>query len=106
MLALLLGLIYASHHFFIPRFLDVSKEVYKPITRASYFDESLLYGPRAHDAFLHFGVRGDFTLAEYPKSPAFLPMLNPLLLGGLAKLGGSMSGGVVLSDVLLPSVIF
>ena len=79
------GLVYACHHFFIPRFIDPQEGAYYPVTRADYFDEVLLYGPRAHSAFLDFGIRGDFSLAEYPKSPALLPILNPLLLGGFGK---------------------
>ena len=106
LMALAMGLIYASHHFFIPRFLDDRKEIYEPVIWAEYGDESLLYAPRAHDAFLHFGVRGDFSLAEYPKSPGMLPMLNPLLLGGLGRLFGSMRAGIIASDIVFPSVIF
>ena len=107
MMAFAIGLVYASHHFFIPAFfLDGQKQVYEPITQASYFDEALLYAPRAHDAFLNFGVRGDFSLTEYQKSPAMLPMLNPLLLGGLAKIFGSMKAGLIASDIIFPTAIF
>lgn len=106
MFALAMGLVYASHHFFIPLlFLDSEKEIYEPLA-GDYGDEVLLYGPRAHDAFLHFGIRGDFSLAEFPKSPAILPMLNPLLLGGLGKIFGSMNAGIIASDILFPSLIF
>lgn len=106
MAALLVGSIYASHHFFIPRFIDTQTEVYYPITGADYFDEVLLYSPRAHSVFLDFGIRGDFSLAEYPQSPALLPMLNPLLLGGLGKIVGSFEGGIIASDFLFPAIIF
>lgn len=105
-LALMVGLVYASHHFFIPLFfLDSEKEFYAPIA-GDYGDEKLLYGPRAHDAFLNFGIRGDFSLAEFPKSPAIFPMLNPLLLGALGKIFGSMNAGIIASDIIFPSLIF
>lgn len=105
-IALVVGLVYASHHFFIPLFfLDSEKEIYEPLA-GDYGDEVLLYGPRAHDAFVNFGIRGDFSLAEYPRSPAILPMLNPLLLGGLGKMFGSMNAGLIASDIIFPSLIF
>ncbi len=106
-IALAIGLVYASHHFFIPAFfLDLHSVVYEPITRTDYGDEVLLYAPRAHDAFLNFGVRGDFSLAEYPHSPAMLSMLNPLLLGGIGKILGSIHAGIIVSDIIFPSAIF
>lgn len=105
-MAMAVGLVYASHHFFIPRFIDAQTEVYHPITRADYFDEVLLYAPRAHSVFFDFGIRGDFSLAEYPQSPAYLPMLNPLLLGGLGKIFGSFKTGIIASDFLFPAAIF
>ena len=54
LIALAMGLVYASHHFFIPVFfLDSRSEIYEPLA-GDYGDEALLYGPRAHDAFLDF----------------------------------------------------
>lgn len=106
LLSVAVGGIYASHHFFIPLFfLDSSKEIYEPLA-GDYGDEMLLYGPRAHDAFLHFGIRGDFSLAEYPRSPAILPIANPLLLGGLGKMFGSMHRGIIASDIIFPALTF
>lgn len=109
-LGLIVGCIYASHHFliplFIPQLIGAGEGVYDPLARSEYGDETLLYGPRAYNAFQDFGIRGDFSLAEYPKSPALLPILNPLLLGGLGKLFGSFNAGVIASDMLFPSLIF
>ncbi|MDP3779270.1 MAG: hypothetical protein Q8R30_04485 [bacterium] len=104
-LMIVVGCIYASHHFFVPRLLPAGS-VYDPLPRGEYGDETLLYGPRAHSVFQDFGIRGDFSLAEYPTSPALLPILNPLLLGGLGKIFGSFGAGVIASDFLFPSLTF
>ncbi len=105
-IAVIIGGIYASHHFFIPRFVDANTGAYYPITKADYFDEVLLYAPRAHASFLDMRPRGDFSLAEYPKSPSLLPMLNPFLLGGLGKIVGSMKAAFIASDFIFPAAIF
>ncbi|MEK7083260.1 MAG: hypothetical protein AAB972_03735 [Patescibacteria group bacterium] len=101
-----LGLVYSSHHFFIPLLLDPVEGVYNPLPQQGYGDEVLLYGARSHAVFEDFGIRGDFSLAEYPTSPVFLPILPPLLLGGLGKLFGSFEYGIIASDFIFPSLIF
>jgi len=103
---LAVGCIYASHHFLIPRLIAGGQYIYNPLPPSEYGDETLLYGPRAYAAFEDFRVRGDFSLAEYTTSPALLPILNPLLLGGLGKMFGSFTAGVIASDMLFPSLIF
>ena len=104
-LMIVVGCMYASHHFFIPRII-AGQGSYNPLPRGEYGDETLLYGPRAYAAFQEFRVQGDFSLAEYPTSPALLPILNPLLLGGLGKALGSFAAGVIVSDIVFPALIF
>lgn len=99
------GLIYASHHFFVPYFLPVDT-VYHPLTAASYLDEATFYGLRAHAVFEGAWRAGDISLAEYRNSPALLSMFNPLVLGGLSRIVGSFERGIIFSDFLFPTVIF
>ena len=104
--SLVAGLIYVSHHFIIPRFLDLKTEEYYPITWQSYPDETLLYLPRAHAVMKGNLIAGDISLSEYHNGPSVLPILNPILLGGFGKVLGSMSKGVIASDFLFPALIF
>lgn len=105
-LSLLVGLIYISHHFIIPNFLDAEGEIYYPITSASFPDEALLYAPRANAAMQGRWFSGDSALAEYREGPAVLPILNPILLGGLGAMFGSMKAGIIASDFIFPTLIF
>lgn len=105
-LSVVVGAIYASHHFFIPKFLAVSEEVYYPITIKTYYDEAIFYAPRANAAFLGQWMVGDFGLGEHPNSPSLLPILNPIVLGKLGLAAGSMRAGFIVSDFLFPALIF
>lgn len=105
-ISMLVGLIYTSHHFIIPGFLDAETEVYYPITAQSYSDEALLYAPRAHAAMQGRWPAGEIALAEYEGGPSVLPVLNPMLLGGLGKIFGSIKAGIIASDFIFPILIF
>lgn len=105
-ISMLVGLIYASHHFIIPNFLDNETEAYYPITTQSYPDEALLYAPRAKAAMQGRWLAGDIALAERQGGPSVLPMLNPLLLGALGKVFGSFGAAVIASDFIFPVLIF
>lgn len=105
-LSMVVGAIYASHHFFIPALLDSSRQTYYPITTKTYYDEAIFYAPRANAAFLGQWIVGDFGLGEHPYGPSILPVLNPIVLGKLGLLAGSMRTGFMVSDFLFPAILF
>ncbi len=106
-LALTIGLIYASHHFFIPAFFsDEAGGAYQPITPNEYYDESLFYAPKAAAVFWGREFGGDFSTAEHGGGPSIASPLNSLILGTLMKLTGSVKSGLIISDFLLPAIIF
>lgn len=105
-IAVAVGLLFGSHHILVPRFLDQSRYVYAPITRATYYDESILYAPRANAAFLDWDVGGDASVAEHRGAPATLSVLGPLLMALLGRLAGSLTAGFILSDFLFPASAF
>lgn len=103
----LVGIIFISHHILIPLFFfDDAHARYFPVTRDSFYDEAILYVPRAQAAFLDFRAHGDISVAGQDQSPSLLPMLNPLILGGLGKILGSLERAFVASDFLFPVLIF
>ncbi|MDP3772313.1 MAG: hypothetical protein Q8Q94_02995 [bacterium] len=106
LLCLLVGAVYASHHFFIPRFLDGSREVYEPLTRTAYFDEAVFYGPRANAAYQGPLAVGDTGVAEYRTVPTPFSLVNPALLGVLGRLLGSVRRAFIASDFIFPAAIF
>lgn len=103
-LSVLVSVIYGSHHIFIPYFLGEAE--YFPVTATENRDEGMFYGPRANSAFYGDLIVGDINLSEYKESPAFLPMLNPLIMGWLGKVIGSLKFGFIVSDFLFPALIF
>lgn len=105
-LCALVGAVYASHHFFIPQFLDGSREVYEPLTRAAYFDEAVFYGPRANAAYQGPLVVGDISVAEYRTAPTPFSLVNPAVLGVLGRLLGSVRRAFIVSDFIFPAAIF
>jgi hypothetical protein len=108
-LAICVGAIYASHHFFIPMFSpDEDDGIYQPITANSYYDESLFYAPKAGAVFWGRGIGGDYSTAEAPDGggPSIAAPLNPLILGSLMKLFGSVKNGLIASDFIFPAIIF
>lgn len=105
-LSILVGLVYVSHHFIIPLFLDPAAGEYYPITVKSYSDEAMLYAPRAHAIMNGAWVMGEFSLSGRPSGPSILPLLNPIFLGGLGKIVGSFKAGLIVSDVIFPALTF
>ena len=104
LLSILVGFVYGSHHFFIPYFLG-SQEYY-PVTGASQVDMGLYYGPRARAVYEGQWFAGDISVIENKESPSMLPLLNPLILGGLGRIAGSLERAFILSDFLFPALIF
>ncbi len=104
-LALLVGIVYGSHHFFIARELAKTGDNYRPLTFASHADASV-YGIRANAVYYGQWLAGDISMPEYAGNPSTLPLLNPLLMGGLGRLLGSLDRALILSDFLLPPLIF
>ena len=93
--AVIISLLYGIHHFLMPRFMP-QELVYKPVTYESDPDAGGYYGPRAN-AF--------FSRSEI-EMPSLLPILNPLIMGGLGKALGSLERAFVVSDFLFPPAIF
>lgn len=93
--AVVVSLLYGLHHFLMPQFMPEGF-VYKPITYESDHDAGGYYGPRANAFFSRNQL----------DSPSFLPILNPLIIGGLGKLLGSMERAYIVSDFLFPPLIF
>lgn len=94
-IAVLMSLLYGVHHLLMPRFLPEGL-LYKPVTYESDTDAGGYYGPRAN-AF--------FSRNEIPL-PSFLPILNPLIMGGFGRVFGSMERAYIVSDFLFPPLIF
>ena len=105
-LAVLVSLIYGSHHFFISRELTGRGLEYYPVTIASNRDEGAMYGPRASAVFEGQLIAGDVSISGNEKSPSILPMLNPIILGGLGRILGSLKAAFIVSDFLFPPLIF
>ncbi|MBI3074948.1 MAG: hypothetical protein HYY92_01900 [Parcubacteria group bacterium] len=105
--AVVTGLIYGSHHFLIPLFLDSSTEAYYPITfDSAYHDETISYGARANAFYQGDFIVGDIRLAEYKDGSSWMPLLNPAIMGGLGYLLGSLKNGIIVSDFIFPPLIF
>jgi len=104
-LALLVGIVYGSHHFFILRELGAQRGDYRPLTFASHADASV-YGIRANAVYYGQLLAGDISMPEQAGNPATLPLLNPLLMGGLGRLLGSLDRALILSDFIFPPLIF
>lgn len=105
--AVLVGLIYGSHHFLIPRFLDSQTEFYYPVTfDSAYHDETISYGARANAFYQGDFVVGDIRLFEYKDGPSWMSLLNPAIMGGIGHLFGSLKNGIIASDFIFPSLIF
>ncbi len=104
-LALLISIIYGSHHFFIIRELEKTGDTYRPLTFAAHADAAV-YGIRANAVYGGQWLAGDISIPEYRGNPSSLPLLNPLIMGGLGRLLGSLDRAFILSDFLFPPLIF
>lgn len=104
-LSLVVGLVYASHNFFISQILGY--ENYFPIDAAtSSTADAVFYGPRANAVFGGQFVAGDISVFENQKSPTMLPILPPLILGFFAKVLLSLKASFIFTDFLFPALIF
>lgn len=105
-LSVAVGIIYVSHHIFIPRLIG-SDRVYYPVTLTSpHYEEAYLYALRAHAAYQGDVIVGDIDIAENEKGPALLPLLNPHILGQLGHAFGSFKSALIVSDFIFPALIF
>jgi|GEM_PF-591366 len=93
--AVVVSILYGSHHFLMPRFVHEGF-VYKPVTYESDYDAGGYYGPRANAFF----SRNEIEL------PSLLPILNPIIMGGLGKILGNIERAFIVSDFLFPPIIF
>ncbi|MDP3661347.1 MAG: glycosyltransferase family 2 protein [bacterium] len=100
------GVVYVSHHFLIPGFLRAPDVAYYPITKQAHHDEATLYALRANAAYRGQWLSGDISLAEYAGSPAILSIVNPVIMGGLGRILGSLQSAFIVSDFLFPALIF
>lgn len=103
--AALVSFIYGSHHFYIGAELKNDGNVYYPVTVASSRDE-ILYAARARAVMAGQWKAGDIAIAGNEESPALLPLLNPIIMGGLGKVLGSLERAFMVSDFLFPPLIF
>lgn len=97
------GLYGSGHLIHLKRF---GFQRYEPMTVAANLEASGANYPRARAAYHGELIVGDLNLAEYQGSPAHLPMLTPLVLGGFGHLVGSMKTAAIVSDFLFPPVVF
>ena len=79
---------------------------YEPVTIAADRDEGVMYGVRARAAYLGEWRAGDVSVAENENSPSLLPLLNPVIMGGLGRILGSLEAAFIASDFLFPPLIF
>ncbi len=105
-LAIIIGLIHVSHHFFIPQFISDTDKVYYPITLESEYDQAAAYAPRANSVFLGDYRVGDISSIENINGPTPFTILPPLIMGGLGKIAGSVRNAIIISDFIFPILIF
>ncbi len=106
LLALMIGAIYMSHHAFMTQALFERGQKYVPVTVAGNRDEAGYYALRVHAAYEGDLIVGDVNLYEYQDTPAYLPIGNPILMAGVARLAGSLERGFMLADFVFPALIF
>ena len=105
-LVFVVALLFGSIHFFASRLIPADT-AYHPVTEALNFDEGADYAVRAASVFYRYDLLvGDVVLKENFSSPAFLPILNPLLIAGAGRIAGSLDGGFILAKIILPAVSF
>ena len=97
-------MVFGGQHLVFLRSLGA--EQYQPVTVAADYDTATVYFPRAKAVYDGQWKVGDINLIEYQGSPAPMPMLNPIVMGTLSRLLGSMKAGVIVSDFLFPPIIF
>jgi len=106
MIMVVVGMVYGSRHFFVAGILEEKGERYHPVTVSGNYDEGMFYGPRANAVYRGALLAGDIEIQENRTSPAILPILNPLVMGGMGRLFGSLEKAFIVSDFLFPALIF
>lgn len=101
---LLMSTVFSIRHLVIPMHIDDA--VYAPITFAATSDQAIAYGPRMVAALQGAWPVGDINIAEVTASPSYLPIANPYIMALFVKVAGSLTGGIVLSDIFLPAAMF
>ena len=86
--ALAVSMVFGGQHLVFLRSLGA--EQYQPVTVAADYDTATVYFPRAKAVYDGQWKVGDINLIEYQGSPAPMPMLNPIVMGTLSRLLGSM----------------
>jgi len=99
------SLVYGSFHIFVQQKISATGERYAPVVVEGNYDEGY-YALRAAEFFAGDRIVGDINLLEYPDTPAFLPMGNPLILGSLGGILGSIDRAFIVSDFVFPPIIF
>ncbi|TSC63131.1 MAG: hypothetical protein G01um101448_115 [Parcubacteria group bacterium Gr01-1014_48] len=106
LMALLIGGIHVSHHVLLRTYLTTG-QIYHPITFEASYDEAAGYGSRAKAFYTGQFPVVDTALLEHEKdriSP--MPPLNPIVMGGLGRILGSLDRAFIVSDFLFPALIF
>ncbi len=108
LIALIIGFIHGVHNILIPRQLKRIEpdKIYYPMTFESNYDVATFYAPRARAVMRGQINSGDIHLAEYPRAPSSVPFLPSLILGGTAKLLGSLERAIIVTDFLFPAITF
>lgn len=103
--AMLVAVIYGAHHVVIWRYLTDQNIDYHPILING--DEALLNAPKAQAVYFGKIIVGDFNLYEYKDRVIYaLPFISPLIIGGLAKITGSVERALIAGDFIFPAAIF
>ena len=98
--------LFGSGHFFAARLIP-NDTTYHPVTEMIDFDEGADYAVRAAATFYRNDLLvGDVSLKENFSGPAFLPILNPLIVAGFGKAANSLDGGFILAEIILPTLSF
>ncbi len=107
-IAAVIGFIHGSHNILIPpEIKKISPDsVYYPMTVASNYDIGTFYAARAKAVTRGQVFSGDINLAEYPDAPSSVPFLPSAILGGTARILGSLEGAIIFSDFFFPALAF
>ena len=103
-LAVLMGLLFLSYHILAINLLGDAE--YQPVTIKTHYDIAVLYAPRAQAVYSGQTIAGDISLYEYQNGPAFLPIINPIIMALLVKFTGSMKKALIFSDFVFPALVF
>ncbi len=106
-IALLIGLIFLSHHIFIIWDLHgVNKQYYPLVVYNGNYDDILGYAPRVKEFLEGRWLVSDISLYEYKDFPAVFSILNPIVFGILTYICGSLTNLFIVSDFIFPAFTF